>query len=211
MKKKPSLLVIGNSNVGKSSITKLLLPNPKEYKGKTGKKPGSTLLIRPITQDRLPYSIIDLPGFGYMKASSKRREEHIKQEIVKHIEKHHKNYFFALVVLNILRIEDELSKYFIEDKTTIPLSFELITFLKEFEIPLIVIINKIDKVSKYDEERIINLLVNSARNYNLNLVKYSNFIYNMEIELPYLKFSALKKTNLGKLKQIIQQYLQKYR
>jgi len=211
MKKKPSLLVIGNSNVGKSSITKLLLPNPKEYKGKTGKKPGSTLLIRPITQDRLPYSIIDLPGFGYMKASSKRREEHIKQEIVKHIEKHHKNYFFALVVLNILRIEDELSKYFIEDKTTIPLSFELITFLKEFEIPLIVIINKIDKVSKYDEERIINLLVNSARNYNLNLVKYSNFIYNMKIELPYLKFSALKKTNLGKLKQIIQQYLQKYR
>jgi GTP-binding protein EngB required for normal cell division len=42
MNEKPSLLIIGNSNVGKSSITKLLLPNPKIFKGKIGKSPGST-------------------------------------------------------------------------------------------------------------------------------------------------------------------------
>jgi len=67
MNKKPSLLIIGNSNAGKSSITKLLLPNPKVFKGRIGKSPGSTLLIKPITQNNLPYKIVDLPGFGYTK------------------------------------------------------------------------------------------------------------------------------------------------
>ena len=82
MEEKPSLLVIGNSNVGKSSITKLLLKDASKYKGKIGKNPGSTLLIRPISQKNMPYQIIDLPGFGYAKGSSQRRESHIKQQIV---------------------------------------------------------------------------------------------------------------------------------
>jgi len=94
MKDKPSLLIIGNSNVGKSSITRLLLPNPKKFKGKVGKKPGSTLLIKPINQEKLPYHIVALPGCGYLRHSSHRREEHIKIQIVLHIEKYHSKYFF---------------------------------------------------------------------------------------------------------------------
>ncbi|MHA2185967.1 MAG: GTPase, partial [Promethearchaeota archaeon] len=78
MNEKPSLLIIGNANVGKSSITKLLLPNPRHFKGKIGKTPGSTLMIKPISQQNLPYKIVDLPGFGYTKHSSRRRSEHIK-------------------------------------------------------------------------------------------------------------------------------------
>ena len=70
MKVKPTLLIIGNSNVGKSSITRLLLPNPRKFKGKIGKSPGSTLLVKPITQPNLKYKIIDLPGFGYASHSS---------------------------------------------------------------------------------------------------------------------------------------------
>ena len=128
MKDKPSLLIMGNSNVGKSSITRLLLPNPKKFKGRAGKQPGSTLLIKPIEFPHLPYKIVDLPGFGYMKNSSRRREEHIKNQIVIHIEKHHTEYFFGLVILNFLRIEDELTKYFLESDTAIPLTFELIKF-----------------------------------------------------------------------------------
>ena len=135
MKEKPSLLIIGNSNVGKSSITKLLLPNPKQYKGKTGKTPGSTLLIKPVTQKNLPYQIVDLPGFGYMKNSSRRREEHIKKQIVVHIEKNHENYILGLVVINILRIEDEINKYFIENKKTVPLSFEVCESSRSFMYP----------------------------------------------------------------------------
>jgi len=209
MKDKPSLLIIGNSNVGKSSITRLLLPNPRKFKGKAGKQPGSTLLIKPIEFPQMPYKIVDLPGFGYMKDSSRRREEHLKKQIVIHIEKHHDEYFFGLIVLNFLRIEDELKKYFMENDTAIPLSFELIKFLKEFEIPLLVILNKIDKISVFDKKRIISLLINSAKAYELNLVQITDEEAKSYNEIPYLEFSAIKKTNLDKLKRIINTFLQK--
>ena len=209
MKDKPSLLIMGNSNVGKSSITRLLLPNPKRFKGRAGKQPGSTLLIKPIEFPQLPYKIVDLPGFGYMKNSSRRREEHIKKQIVIHIEKHHTEYFFGLVILNSLRIEDELKKYFIENNTAIPLTFELIKFLKEFEIPLLVILNKIDKISVFDKKRIISLLINSAKVYGLNLVQIIDEKVKDYNEIPYLEFSAIKKTNFDKLKRIINTFLQR--
>jgi len=207
MNVKPSLLIIGNSNVGKSSITRLLLPNPRKFKGKIGKSPGSTLLVKPITQPNLPYKIVDLPGFGYTSHSSRRRAEHIKKQIVRHIEKHYNDYFFSLVIINILRIEDEINKYFLLDKKTIPLSFELIQFLNEFKIPLLIIINKIDKYSILDKNRIIQLFVNSAKAYSLNLVHLNIKKAENHSELPYLEFSALKKINLKELKKEIQKYL----
>ena len=209
MKDKPSLLIIGNSNVGKSSITRLLLPNPRKFKGKVGKSPGSTLLIKPIWQLGMKYQVIDLPGFGFMQFSSRRREEHVKKQIVVHIEKNHKHYFFGLVVINILRIEDEINKYFIQIKDTIPLSFELINFLKEFNIPLLVLINKIDKVSNIDKRRIINLFLESAKKCGLNFIHLDKFKYELKTQIPYLEFSALKKINLDKLKRIIQHYIRK--
>jgi len=202
MKDKPSLLIMGNSNVGKSSITRLLVPNPRKFKGKAGKQPGSTLLIKPIDFPQMPYKIVDLPGFGYMKSSSRRRAEHIKKQIVVHIEKHHDEYFFGLVILNFLRIEDELKKYFMETDTAIPLTFELIKFLKEFEIPLLVILNKMDKVSVFDKKRIISLLINS-------LVQITDREVKAYSEIPYLEFSAIKKTNLNKLKRIINSFLRR--
>ena len=209
MKDKPSLLIMGNSNVGKSSITRLLVPNPRKFKGKAGKQPGSTLLIKPIDFPQMPYKIVDLPGFGYMKSSSRRRAEHIKKQIVVHIEKHHDEYFFGLVILNFLRIEDELKKYFMETDTAIPLTFELIKFLKEFEIPLLVILNKMDKVSVFDKKRIISLLINSAKAYDLNLVQITDREVEANSEVPYLEFSAIKKTNLNKLKSIINSFLRR--
>ncbi|MFX0038272.1 MAG: GTPase [Promethearchaeota archaeon] len=204
MTQKPSLLIIGNSNVGKSSITRLLVPNPRKFKGKIGKSPGSTLLIKSINQENLAYNIVDLPGFGYVSQSSRRREEHIKNQIVIHIEKHYKDYFLGLVVINTLRIEDELKKYFIENEKTIPLSFELVNFLKEFSIPLLIIINKIDKISIIDKRRIITFFINSAKSYGLDFIELNNFNPNNRIQIPLLEFSALKKINLHKLKEFIQ-------
>jgi GTP-binding protein len=203
MNAKPSLLIIGNSNVGKTSITRLLMPNPRKFKGKTGKIPGSTLLIKPVSQTNLSYKIVDLPGFGYMKHSSHRRQEHIKKQIVIHIEKHHTEYFCGLVVINILRIEDELEKYFLKNKTTIPLSFELINFLKEFQIPLIILINKIDKVSILEKRRTIKLFLDCAKEYNLNIKSSSDLNKDNESEILYMEFSALKRVNLDKLKKKI--------
>jgi len=209
MNQKPSLLIIGNSNVGKTSITRLLMPNPRKFKGKIGKTPGSTLLIKSITQENLPYNIVDLPGFGYVSQSSRRRAEHIKKQMVIHIEKHHTDYFFGLVVINILRIEDELEKYFIQNKKTIPLSFELVNFLKEFQISLLIIINKIDKISNIDKRRIISFFIDSATAYGLNIVEFNNYNPDNKTQIPLLEFSALKKINIRKLKEEIQKLLKK--
>jgi len=204
MKEKPSLLIIGNSNVGKSSITRLLLPQPSKYKGKTGKDPGSTLLIKQVVQPQLPYKIIDLPGFGYIRHSSHRRQEHSKQQIVTHIEKHHFNYFLALVVINILRIEDEITKYFIKSQTAIPLSFELIKFIQEYSIPLLIIINKIDKISNIDKKRIISFFLENAKYSGIDIINLDDHNYKQsETQIPYIEFSALKKINVGKLKHFI--------
>lgn len=205
MNEKPSLLIIGNSNVGKSSITRLLLPNPKKFKGKSGKAPGSTLIIRPFTQPNLKYQIIDLPGFGYMKSSSRRREEHVKQQIVTHIEHHHGKYFLALIIINVLRIEDELKKYYVKNKKTIPLSFELIDFLKEYEIPKLILINKIDKISSFDNKRVITYFINKAREYGFKLIHLNDYNLDNKDAIPYLDFSALKKYNLRSLKQFIEE------
>lgn len=207
MNDKPSLLIIGNSNVGKSSIARLLVPNPKKFKGKIGKTPGSTLLIKAINQPKLSYKIIDLPGFGYAKRSSKRREEHLKKQIVVHIEKHHKDYFFGLVVINILRIEDEIVKYFIKNTNTIPLNFELIQFLNEFNIPLLIVLNKIDKFSIFDKNRVINLFLTAIKEFGINVVKLGEFEYKDDSRIPYLEFSALKKTHIKELKKVIQKFL----
>ncbi len=207
MTQKPSLLIIGNSNVGKSSITRLLLSNPRKFKGKSGKTPGSTLLVKPITQPNMLYQIIDLPGFGYMSHSSTRRTEHIKKQIVIHIEKHYKDYFLGFIVLNILRIEDEIQKYFIDNQQTVPLSFELIKFLKEFEIPLLIIINKIDKVSNIDKTKILNLFLKSAEEFGLDLMHLDEFFKENNGQLPYIEFSALNKENLDKLKKMVKQNL----
>ncbi len=206
---KPSLLIIGNSNVGKSTITRLLLPNPRKFKGKIGKSPGSTLLIKPIFQPNLLFTISDLPGFGFMKQSSRRRSEHIKKQMIIHIEKHHKKYFFGLVVINVLRVEDEIKKYFHQNKTTIPLSFELIQFLREFKIPLLIILNKIDKISNFDRKRITISLIKNTKEFGLNLVQLNKIEDVKNKEIPYLEFSALKKTNLSKLKQTIHYYLKR--
>jgi GTP-binding protein EngB required for normal cell division len=197
---------MGNSNVGKSTITKLLLPHSDQYKGKIGKTPGSTLLIKPVFQKGMKYQIVDLPGFGYLKKESQRREEHIKKQLVSHVEHHHDQYFLGLVVINVLRIEDELDKYFYKKKETIPLSFEMITFLREYEIPVLVILNKIDKISVFDERRITKLFVNTAARYGLNLNPLKEFDYDYSYGIPYLKFSGLKKTNLGQLNKTIEYF-----
>jgi len=207
MREKPSLLIIGNSNVGKTSITRLLLSNPRKFKGKSGKKPGSTLLIKPIVQPNMRFQIIDLPGFGYMNHSSHRREEHIKKQIVIHLEKHHKDYFLCLIIINVLRIEDEINKYFIQNKKTIPLSFELINFLNELNIPLLVIFNKIDKLSNYDKNRIITLFLNSTSEFKLELIPLNELKKESKNQIPFLEFSALKKINLDKLKKFVQSFL----
>ncbi|MEJ2296179.1 MAG: hypothetical protein P8Y23_15615, partial [Candidatus Lokiarchaeota archaeon] len=110
-------------------------------------------------------------------------------------------------VINILRIEDEIQKYYINNQATIPLSFELLNFFRDFNVPILIIINKIDKLSHFDKESKLAFFTNTAREYNIPLSKFEDIKNLSKDAITYLEFSALKKTNLYDLKKIVKYFL----
>ena len=62
----PEYAFIGRSNVGKSSLINMLTNNKKL--AKTSSKPGKTRLINHFLIDST-WHLVDLPGYGYAKAS----------------------------------------------------------------------------------------------------------------------------------------------
>lgn len=69
---KPEYAFIGRSNVGKSSLINMITGNKKL--AKTSARPGKTQLINHFLINGDWY-IVDLPGYGYAKASKSSREK----------------------------------------------------------------------------------------------------------------------------------------
>lgn len=67
---KPEYAFIGRSNVGKSSLINMLTDHSKL--AKTSGRPGKTQLINHFLINEEWY-LVDLPGYGYAKASKKAR------------------------------------------------------------------------------------------------------------------------------------------
>ena len=87
----PRLVLLGNSNVGKSSITRYLLNKKKLTIGKIGKRAGSTVTLKLYSDPSNPYQIVDLPGFGAMTRTSKDAKNKIHNRIIRYVEKDKKN------------------------------------------------------------------------------------------------------------------------
>ncbi|MEJ6589936.1 MAG: ribosome biogenesis GTP-binding protein YihA/YsxC [Crocinitomicaceae bacterium] len=68
---KPEFAFIGRSNVGKSSLINML--TGKKKLAKTSSTPGKTQLINHFEINKEWY-LVDLPGYGYAKASKKSRQ-----------------------------------------------------------------------------------------------------------------------------------------
>jgi len=207
---KPKLIVLGNSNVGKSSFIKFLIKNKKLTTGIVGKTPGTTKSIEKYTIPTLPFEIIDLPGFGEFSTLSKVEKEKSKIKIIEYVENNRKNIFLSILILNAIRINDELQKWYYENKNTIPLSCEFVSWLKELKIDTIILINKIDKLKKSEviliEEKYITVLK------ELGIID-KNFINNNEIKNdPIIRSVSLKyNLNLNGLKNIIFQKFEFYK
>lgn len=69
---KPEYAFIGRSNVGKSSLINMLVN--QHSLAKTSQRPGKTQLINHFLINEEWY-IVDLPGYGYAKASKTSREK----------------------------------------------------------------------------------------------------------------------------------------
>lgn len=128
--KRPEFLLVGRSNVGKSSFINTLISR-KNY-ARTSSKPGKTQTLNFYFINELFY-LIDVPGYGYAKvdkSTSKKMgmmiEEYLKnREELKHV--------FLLVDYRHKPTEDDILMY---------------NFLKYYNLNITIIATKYDKVTK---------------------------------------------------------------
>ncbi|OLS16055.1 MAG: GTP-binding protein HSR1-related protein [Promethearchaeota archaeon CR_4] len=138
----PKIVLVGNSNVGKSSITTYLLKGVHSYVGKIGKHPGTTLKIRPLVMPQ-NYEIVDMPGLGYMASKGRGLTKHVWDIIIHYLEQNAKLVRMAFIVVSIENFRRNVEKW---EVVQIPIDMEMTEFLRELGIPFKIIANKIDKI-----------------------------------------------------------------
>ena len=137
------IILVGRSNVGKSSVIRQLTGK----RVRIGRRPGVTRRILRYRHGEL--DIVDMPGFGYMAGISRARQEAIKTEIVRYIETHRRDILFAIQVLDARAFGEIVERW--EGRGQLPVDIEMFQFLKELEVRPVVVANKIDLI--YPDER----------------------------------------------------------
>lgn len=126
----PEVVVVGRSNVGKSSFINALTNRKKlAYVGST---PGKTRLLNFFDIDQT-WMLVDVPGYGYAKMSKSSLEKlgHMMDEYFNEREQ----------IKGVVQLIDARHDPTKDDK-------EMIAFFKEVSIPIVIVATKIDKVSK---------------------------------------------------------------
>jgi GTP-binding protein len=145
--KKPEYAFIGRSNVGKSSLINMLVERNKL--AKTSGRPGKTQLINHfIINDE--WYIVDLPGYGYAKASKTSRAQWEK------------------FISDYLTQREELVNVFVLlDSRLEPqkIDLEFMNWCGEKGIPFSMVFTKIDKISS-------TVLQKNLAKYKKEMLKY---------------------------------------
>ncbi len=126
----PHIAVAGRSNVGKSSLLNFLVQRKNLVK--TSQMPGKTKLINFFLINNAFY-LVDIPGFGYAKTG--REEKRSMEDAIEDYFKTCKSLAGLLYLVDI-RMTDS------------PVDAEAIKWLSAFEIPLLVVATKGDKLGK---------------------------------------------------------------
>ena len=138
----PQIVLVGKSNVGKSSFINTLV-NRKKL-ARTSSEPGKTRQINFYNMDHLFY-LVDLPGYGYSKMS-KQEQVKVGNFIEEYLEKS-KN--IALIIFLIDIRHDPTSN----DKL-------MYDYIFKTNLPCIVIANKADKIAVTKVEQSVQDLQN---------------------------------------------------
>ena len=138
------LVLVGRSNVGKSTIMRELTGHDVE----TGRKPGVTRRPNHFDWTSSDFMITDLPGFGFMQGVDAAHREAIKTGVVRYLET------FADTILVAVLVVDGNSAVEIIDRHRargeVPHDVELFSFLTELDIPTVVAVNKMDRIDDRD-------------------------------------------------------------
>ena len=130
---KPEVLIVGRSNVGKSSLINAL--TQKKKLAFTSSKPGHTRLLNYYDIDNKFY-LVDAPGYGYAKGGIDL--DRLFAEMMTSYFDNNSDLKLVLVLLDARR---ELST---ED-------IEIIDYVKENNIPFALVITKYDKVNQKEK------------------------------------------------------------
>lgn len=144
---KPEFMLVGRSNVGKSSFVNTIV-HRKNF-ARTSARPGKTQTLNFYLINEEFY-LVDVPGYGYA-AVNKEQQKKMGMMIEDYIRNRSQlRTIFMLVDFRHKPSEDDILMY---------------NFLKHFEIPVILVATKIDKVSKNAREKQKRLIKE-----NINLV-----------------------------------------
>ena len=140
---KPEFMLVGRSNVGKSSFINTII-HRKNF-ARTSSRPGKTQTLNfYLVNDE--FYFVDVPGYGYA-AVNKEQQKKFGMMIEDYIKNRSQlRTILMLVDFRHKPTEDDVLMY---------------NFLKHFEIPVILVATKIDKVSKNAREKQKRLIKDS--------------------------------------------------
>jgi GTP-binding protein EngB required for normal cell division len=137
------IVLIGRSNVGKSTLFKALTGRNVRI----GRRPGVTLSPTRVRLGDLVY--VDMPGYGFMERIPVSRQEKTKDFIVHYFEDHRQDLLLVIQVIDASSFLDIARRW--ERRGEVPLEVELFEFLMDLDTTVAVAANKMDKVSRKDE------------------------------------------------------------
>ena len=137
---KPEFLLVGRSNVGKSSFINTLI-NRKNF-ARTSSIPGKTQTLNFYLINDYFY-LVDAPGYGYAKVNKQLKNK------------------FGLIMEDYLEGRENLKMVFmLIDFRHKPTEDDILMYkyLKHYNIPVSIICTKLDKVTKNSHAKQINLI-----------------------------------------------------
>ncbi len=171
---KEEFLLVGRSNVGKSSFINTII-NRKNY-ARTSSTPGKTQTLN-FYKINDTFYLVDAPGYGFAKVRNSLKKK------------------FGLIMENYLKSRENLKMVFLLiDFRHKPTSDDIMMYeyLKYYNLPVTIICTKVDKVSKNNHRKNINIIQKE-----LNLENDKNIIL----------FSSVTKTGKTEVYEEIEKYL----
>lgn len=139
--KKTEFLLVGRSNVGKSSFINTIL-NRKNY-ARTSSTPGKTQTINFYLVNEKFY-LVDAPGYGYAKVSKTKQKK------------------FGLMMEDYLTNRENLKQVFMLIDFRHKLSQDdilMYNFLKYYQLPVTIVATKVDKIGITKQQTQRNLIL----------------------------------------------------
>ena len=140
---KPEFLLVGRSNVGKSSFINAILS--RKNLAYTSSKPGKTQTLNFYGVNNEFY-LIDVPGYGYASVDKKTQAKFVMM-IEEYFEKRIQlKRLFILVVFRHKPTEDDLLMY---------------NFLKYYNLPVTIIATKADKITGGKKQKNLKVILDT--------------------------------------------------